>query len=76
MNKSAFYFIYFIVSYYCFVLYFLDRCFVYLYPLSLLSISLYFLFQKGGEFPINVTAMQVEKDHQFLDLPSIEALVK
>ena len=55
---------------------FLDRCYVYLYSLSLLSISLYFLFQKGGEFPINVTAMQVEKDHQFLDLPSIEALVK
>ncbi|XP_019850855.1 PREDICTED: rho GTPase-activating protein 7-like isoform X2 [Amphimedon queenslandica] len=31
---------------------------------------------EGGEFPINVTAMQVEKDHQFLDLPSIEALIK
>jgi hypothetical protein len=30
----------------------------------------------GGEFPINVTALCVEKDHKFLDSASIEALIK
>jgi hypothetical protein len=31
---------------------------------------------EGGEFPINVTALCVEKDHKFLDSASIEALIK